>query len=215
MSEPAANCIFCLRTRSVMLRTDELYVQLDDAPIVEGHALIVPNKHYASIADTPAAVLAELDRVCDLFRENYYREYGHFAMFEHGRTGHCLVSTSDEQICHHAHVHVLPLPRDMAMGISLRQKVMFSDWTEVPELAKDIDGYLIVQSSSRQKIFYPVTRQLESHYLRKIAAALINDPGRADWQRLLHTRPSLAMIERAAWLWSERLAGAIESRLQT
>lgn len=197
MGERLAGCRFCWRTEWVLLRAAECFVQLDDAPIVEGHVLIMPNAHHPSLADAPVHTAMEVDQLSSLIRSLYLETYGSFALFEHGRTGHCFLRSQDEHICHHAHVHALPLHADLVAEISLGQRTLFNSWAEVAELAADLDGYLIAESSGGNRYFYPVTRSLPSHYLRTVAARLSGHEARADWEKLLNTERSMQLIRRA------------------
>ncbi|GAA1369453.1 HIT family protein [Catellatospora chokoriensis] len=197
MTQLLDGCMFCHRTESVIAGGTDFFVQLDDAPIVEGHALVMPRAHYPSIADLPARLRAQLDGWCAALKAVYLEVYGAFALFEHGRTGHCLIRTSQERICHHAHVHVLPLQGDIVQQIQLGQRVHVSDWESIAELAEDIDGYLVAESISSGRVFFPVTSRLPPHHLRTLAAGLAGDGDLADWERMLGTRRSRDLIASA------------------
>jgi diadenosine tetraphosphate (Ap4A) HIT family hydrolase len=208
MAGTIGGCMFCNRSEGVLLRMDNLFVQLDDAPIVEGHALIMPESHFPSVADLPGDLAVKFDEVCDRLRRIYLDEYGAFTMFEHGRTGHCVRRNPGERICHHAHLHVLPLPGDLVSRVDVGQRTPFTSWTQVADLAGDIDGYLVASSADgADSYFYPVTRPLPSHYLRTVAAELAGDLALADWEALIGSAHSAPLITAAM----ERLAPHITS----
>lgn len=196
MTDMIDGCLFCNRTEGVLLRTDNLFVQLDDAPLVEGHVLVMPERHFPSIADMPRELADDFDLVCERLSRIYHDEYGDFMLFEHGRTGHCIRRNPGERICHHAHVHVLPLPAEMVDRVSVGQRTAFTSWAEVAELAGDIEGYLVAGAGgSTDRYFYPVTRPLPSHYLRTVAAEFVGDVELADWEQMLGSERSTRLID--------------------
>ncbi len=82
-------------------RTSEHFSLLaDNAPLVEGHALIIPRDHYACSGALPAAwddeLLALKGRVARFERQRYRPAI----FFEHGVFG---------QSVYHAHLHAVPL----------------------------------------------------------------------------------------------------------
>ncbi|HEU5107944.1 MAG TPA: hypothetical protein VFT95_05250 [Micromonosporaceae bacterium] len=185
MSERISGCVFCADLDQIVYRTDDLFVLPDLAPLVDGHALICARAHYPSVADLPESSARELDRLCDRVRSLYLREYGAYAMFEHGRTGHCLRRRPEERICHHMHVHVLPLPGDLVTASGLGQRIRSESWLDVLDLGRDTDGYAVVESVDAGRYFFPVTHDLAPHYLRSRAAELLGDPTLADWEAQL------------------------------
>ena len=205
MAERFNECVFCRSANSGLWRGANFYVLLDIAPMMEGHLLICSADHYPSAADLSAEAATELDTICAWLRSLYLHEYGVFTGFEHGRTGHCVRLTPDEHICHHAHIHVLPLAADLAGRIRLSQPTNWQDWRHVAELGEDLAGYLVIDSTVSGRVFYPVTRGLPPHYLRTEVGELIGAPERADWERAAALGASHRLVERTR----RRLAGAM------
>jgi diadenosine tetraphosphate (Ap4A) HIT family hydrolase len=207
MTEKLDDCLFCTRQQWVLWRGQSSFVQLDDAPLLEGHLLVCPEEHYESMGDVPAESLPEFEQTFECLREIYVEQYGAFALFEHGRTGHCVIRTPADRVCHHAHVHVLPLAGDLTTRVGIGQRQSLDSWSEVRALSEDVDGYLIVDSIESGCFFYPVTRPLPAHYLRTLTADLLGTPDIADWEfeigsprsteltRSAHRRLSSALAE--------------------
>ena len=193
MSESLADCLFCNRTEFVVAATDDVFVQLDDAPIVEGHTLICPRLHYPSLADVPASVAASVSMAVRAVTETYEQLYGPTVLFEHGRTGHCVRRNPGERICHHAHLHIVPLDGELTSHIKIGQHVPFQDFADLPALAGDVEGYLLAGSSRQGHHFYPVIQPLGSHYLRTVAARAAGDEALADWEELMNTERSVRL----------------------
>lgn len=216
MSERLTDCMFCTRTESIVSRTPRVFAQLDDAPIAEGHLLICPSLHYPSLADAPAEITVEIDQLVDALTQVYNKVYGPSVIFEHGRTGHCVRRNPGERICHHAHLHMLPLDGELGELIDIGQRVPFQSLSEVAELAGDIEGYILTGSSASGRYFYPVTRPLESHYLRTVAATMSGDVALADWEELLGTERSGRLKRQAASrlaLYAAELAPVVSQRV--
>jgi len=96
------SCPFCdpATVASALATTEHFYLLADNAPLVEGHALIIPRDHYACFGALPATwddeVLALKGRVARFEIERYRAAI----YFEHGVFG---------QTVYHAHLHAVPL----------------------------------------------------------------------------------------------------------
>jgi diadenosine tetraphosphate (Ap4A) HIT family hydrolase len=96
------SCPFCdpATVVTALSTSDHFYLLADNAPLVDGHALIIPRNHYACFGALPAAwdgeLLAFKERVARFERERYRPAI----FFEHGVFG---------QTVYHAHLHAVPL----------------------------------------------------------------------------------------------------------
>jgi diadenosine tetraphosphate (Ap4A) HIT family hydrolase len=205
MTEPVVGCVFCEPSELTFWEGDETAALLDPAPIVEGHALLYSRRHHPCAADAPERVALELDRVCDWLRTLYHAEYGAFTMFEHGRTGHCIRRSPEERICHHLHVHVLPLSTDIVAHVRLGLRTAWQNWSDVAELAADMDGYAVVESPPG-RFFYPMTRTPVPHYLRTVAAELAGDVTLANWEKSIHSPASAQRVGHARARLARRIS---------
>jgi diadenosine tetraphosphate (Ap4A) HIT family hydrolase len=96
------SCPFCdpATVASALATTEHFYLLADNAPLVEGHALIIPRDHYACYGALPAAwddELLPLKARVSRFEMERYRPP---IFFEHGVFG---------QTVYHAHLHAVPL----------------------------------------------------------------------------------------------------------
>ncbi|MGH2487780.1 MAG: HIT family protein [Ktedonobacterales bacterium] len=98
----SGKCPFCATNalEVVLMETSHFYVLVDNAPLVEGHLLIVPKGHWACYGAVPASCDDELDatkrRVSDFLAQTYQSA----CFFEHGVF---------RQTVFHAHLHAFPL----------------------------------------------------------------------------------------------------------
>jgi len=101
-------CVFCKIIRgelpSVKIYEDgNALVFMDIGPIVKGHLLVIPKEHYADLAATPTAVLAELMGVVRKIaaaQKKALRADGINVMQSNGRAA--------GQVVDHIHFHVIP-----------------------------------------------------------------------------------------------------------
>jgi diadenosine tetraphosphate (Ap4A) HIT family hydrolase len=197
MREMVAGCIFCRRDADIVWSDGDFYLQLDDAPIVEGHALLCPREHYTSIADLPPSLISKLDDLLDELVAAHAAEYGPVVMFEHGRTGHCVRLSKSERMCNHAHLHLLPLDADLDGAVKVGSPIKWRRLSEIVELASDVSGYILVRTGTEGK-FIPVMRSLPPHYLRTVSSSLAGCPELAAWEAVMHTERSQELKARAA-----------------
>jgi diadenosine tetraphosphate (Ap4A) HIT family hydrolase len=190
-------CLFCDGRDKAIWAGAGFYLLLDVAPLIEGHSLLIPDDHYSCAADLPGELLDQLDELSAWFRRVYDDTYRTVTMFEHGRTGHCLRRHSNEQMCNHMHIHLLPMAEDITPQIGLGQRTRWSSWRELAAIAADADGYVLTDTPQSGRYVCPVTRSLVPHYLRSRAAEALGEEDRADWEELLRRGSTDAMVESA------------------
>lgn len=115
------NCVFCQIVRgelpSAKVYEDEsVVVFLDIAPLVKGHALIVPKEHHASLTTVPPALAARMMEVAP--------RIGAVLMRAIDGDGFNLLLSNGAcagQVVPHAHLHVLPRRGDDGLALPARQ----------------------------------------------------------------------------------------------
>jgi diadenosine tetraphosphate (Ap4A) HIT family hydrolase len=180
--QPDDSCVFCGDNPRTVWESSALRLCSDPAPLAAGHALLFPKVHFPSAADVTTAVAEEMDDVGDQISAIFRGRFGAFTMFEHGRTGHCLRSNEGERMCHHAHVHFLPVDLDLSALAAIGQSRDWAGWADVADFGADTDGYAIMDGTAQDRLFHPVNHDLEPHYLRTCVAQALGVPERADWE---------------------------------
>jgi diadenosine tetraphosphate (Ap4A) HIT family hydrolase len=97
-----SNCAFCLRSdfaTNILKETDAFFIVADHAPLVEGHILIIPKRHYACYGAVPAQLDADLAILKQEVRQFFDRYYVPVIFWEHGIF---------RQTVFHAHLHCFP-----------------------------------------------------------------------------------------------------------
>jgi len=102
MDQPA--CPFCnLPQERVLLETGTTLAFLDAYPLTEGHALVIPKRHVASIFDLSpeelAALWAQVAAVRNLLAKKYSPDGFSVGLNDGPAAG---------QTVHHAHIHIIP-----------------------------------------------------------------------------------------------------------
>ena len=106
----AQGCVFCeaLATDAavplVLFRGDACYIILNLYPYNNGHLMVVPNRHVASLADASANELSELmalTRRAELVLNEVYKPHGLNVGINLGRP-------AGAGIVDHLHVHIVP-----------------------------------------------------------------------------------------------------------
>lgn len=99
-----SNCPFCHPAASrVRLETDVAVAILDGFPVAEGHTLVVPRRHVASLFDLPDEEQAALWRLVARVRADLVT-----ALKPDGFNVGVNDGTAAGQTVPHAHVHVIP-----------------------------------------------------------------------------------------------------------
>lgn len=121
MAKPDENCIFCKivkgEIKSEIVKSGNSFIAIKDIqPVSEGHLLIVPKQHFATLLDIPNKLGEEL--------LSFTKEVGSYLLEKKYGDGFNVVMNNLEpagQLVMHAHIHVIP--RKENDGIRLCMKV--------------------------------------------------------------------------------------------
>lgn len=174
------------RASRICHETRDFVVFPSVSPLTAGHLLVVSQRHVHSFADLPLASRQEAQALVEGLGRHLAAAFAQPAyIFEHGVPVHggnaCGVD--------HAHVHVLPLPGDIASEVQARVNEDFpasahGPLLEVLELvsAERNESYLIYGDSSSE-LAVCAGRDIRSQYMREIIAGLMGSR-RYDWKGL-------------------------------
>ena len=96
------SCAFCLHSSfatNILKETGAFFLVADHAPLVEGHILIIPKRHFACYGAVPAELDAELLALKREVQGFFARYYAPIVFWEHGIF---------RQTVFHAHLHCFP-----------------------------------------------------------------------------------------------------------
>lgn len=104
----SADCIFCKIVQGAVPSTriyedDDTLAFMDIGPVVKGHALVIPKKHYDPITDTPPEVLQKLIVVVQKIARAQIKGLGANGVNVGQANGRVA-----GQVVPHVHFHVIP-----------------------------------------------------------------------------------------------------------
>lgn len=179
-------CRFCSLPEPwrVILRTPRFRVLVGLGPPVVGYCVLITEKHVDCYAALQSSQTDEFLFVVRAIQTAQRRVFGASLLFEHGRNGGCLPYGHDDDLCYHAHLHVLPAALDLVQAVQADYGIEnVDDWDALRAVT---DGgaipYLLVQNGLQLACVID-PQKLPGRYLRtKIAQILNLDPAYADWQ---------------------------------
>jgi len=186
-------CRFCALPEPwrIVMRTSNFIVLMGLGPIAVGYCLIITKKHYACYAEVPRKYLYEFLDVLETVQVSQQKIFGASLFFEHGRNGACLAH-GDEDLCYHAHMHLLPTNINLADAVRTDYPTEnLPSWEDLSCIYAKLPGsYLLIQDGSKLE-YVANPPALPGRYLRtKAAEQVLGDPTLADWQAF----PSYEMI---------------------
>lgn len=205
-------CRFCMlpEPERIALETTNFIVLLGLGPIAVGYCIIITKTHLASYAELPKGQLPEFKQLVDAVQETQKKVFGASVLFEHGRNGGCLPYGHDDELCYHAHMHLLPTTADLARVVS--KDYEYQVLTGLEDLSRTArrSTYLLVQDGS--ELNCTVNPQaLPPRYLRtKAAEQVLNDAALADWQAF----PSYDLVRQGKEAIQTQLQHAWQARQQ-
>jgi diadenosine tetraphosphate (Ap4A) HIT family hydrolase len=183
-ADQVAGCRFCFLPEPwrVVWSTPNFNVQMGLGPLAEGYALILSKFHYSCCAELPAALASEFEGLVRLVKAAQINLYGQSIFFEHGRSGACLPPGNGEDLCYHAHLHVLPAGVNLTHAISGDFEARIcADWDSVRGFYTFTGRPYLLAEHSAGIAYAEVPDGIRSRYLRRAAAAELGTPELEDW----------------------------------
>ena len=152
-------------------------------PIIEGYVIIITRPHLSCCAAISEEWLDEFKCLIEAVQEAQVAIYGASLFFEHGRTGSCVPEGHGQDVCYHAHLHLLPIDLDLKEYVAEDYTIQdLKGWTEVcSQYAVNDDPYILVQDKNLIG-YVAAPEKLPKRYLRTKVAAILGDPVLADWE---------------------------------
>lgn len=177
-------CRFCVLPERwrVVHETANFVVQAGLGPLAEGYVLILTRTHVSCFGALEEARLPEFERLLEKVREAQRELYGSSLYFEHGRSGACLPEGHGEDLCYHAHLHLLPTELELGSMIAADHEVeVFVSWSEVVKAVQaNPEPYVLAQHGGEIYLAWTPDR-LPKRYLRTKLATALGRPELADW----------------------------------
>jgi len=164
----------------VLLETINFAVVVDISPLVEGHLLVVPKKHYLSFTRAMLDYRHEALGVIQKARDWVRKTYGEVTLFEHGSAadqagGACIA---------HAHLHVLPVETKRLVAVMRRDALDLSPLPDIASWTDIADGQLpyLLCSDGELSFVALLSGRVRHQYLRSASAEVLGIPDpQWDW----------------------------------
>lgn len=182
-----SGCIFCNPENVIVAETEHYRLIQDDFPIVEGHAMIVSRYHHGCLGEIPEEEFHEVESLRNIYLQKAQeaKPPPSVVLYEHGRAGHCVTIPSSQAVCHHFHLHLLPVKADIHPQLAKRfTSILFHRLSDVKELFERFGEYLLFMDHLGRGRFYVVDEDIESHLLRTLLCQELAVPERSDWEAL-------------------------------
>ena len=136
-----SDCIFCRIVEkeipaTVVFEDDDVLVFMDIGPIIKGHALVIPKKHYDPVTETPNEIVAKLHLAAKRIAQAQMNGLGAAGVNIMQNNG-----TAAGQEVPHVHVHVIPRFADDGHHWNWNPK-KYEDFNEMDELAAKLRSQL-------------------------------------------------------------------------
>ena len=190
----AKTCSYCDQLQPlILLEGPHTTVNLAIGHMVPGYVQVCSRSHTVSSAELRSDAAEEFDFIADIIRRTFERVYGTLGIaFEHGKAGACLWRKGDlealRDLCHHAHVHFVPLNVDLLPRIAsgIKTYLRIEKWRDLGVLRQDVltSGAYLYYDDVRSAYVFPVasTHNLRPQFLRTCLAEALGRPEIADWR---------------------------------
>jgi diadenosine tetraphosphate (Ap4A) HIT family hydrolase len=178
------DCRFCMLPEPwrVIAETGNYRVLMGLGPLTPGYALIISKTHLSCTGAIPHEQLGEFMGLVDALSEAQIDLYGASLFFEHGRSGSCVREGGGEDLCFHAHLHLLPTHVNLArlVGVTLELNRVPS-WLDVLRAYEEREQpYLLAQDGNEIVLATPFSG-LPPRYLRTLLARELGTESLSDW----------------------------------
>ncbi len=135
------DCIFCKIVNkeipaTILYEDDDVLVFMDIGPIIKGHALVIPKKHYDPVTETPDDLLAKLHTTAKRIAATQMNALGADGVNILQNNG----AASGQEVPH-IHVHVIPRFNNDGHHWNWNPK-KYDDFDEMEKLAEKMRKHL-------------------------------------------------------------------------
>jgi diadenosine tetraphosphate (Ap4A) HIT family hydrolase len=169
------DCAFCNHSEitHILKETPRFLLAADHAPLVEGHILIIPKKHYTCYGDVPDVLDAELFALKSEVQRFFTRFYAPPVFWEHGIF---------RQTVFHAHLHCFPWGKtgyDLDEGL---HHAIIASQEDIRRWHKQYGQYFYMQDSTVALIFAPEMERYLSIMRNVFVRGITLRGGKAQWR---------------------------------
>ena len=185
-----STCSYCDRLDPLILYYgDDFYITNVIGAYMPGYVQLCSYEHRTSITGILPTEYEEFEYLLSCIRKAFKQVYGTGGIcFEHGQAGSCMYTENHiNSLCHHMHVHCLPVEIDIHQDIVSIAK----EYTEVKNINDMVHyrneilrggAYLYFSPTQDTAFMYNVLNEsVPRQFLRKCVARKLNIIEKADW----------------------------------
>ena len=166
--------------QNLMYDGAEFYLKPDISPVVKGHLLIIPKKHYFSILSLPIKDLEELNLIKQKIIDFYAKENKLCLFFEHG----CCGETDTGSSCiHHAHLHSIPISLDDGRNI-MREAIRLLGMPNTNMAEVENSTYLFMEIAGSSSLYWK-DLIMRSQFFRILISETFGEFQRSRWHNCI------------------------------
>lgn len=154
--------------------TANFEVLADMSPLVTGHLLLLPRKHYLSFAQVLGDHPGETEELLSDITMMYRETFGEPLILEHGSG----VDEETHACITHAHLHLLPADASAVDELLIRDELSYVDLESITELRNapwPESPYFLRHHRGRSRVYVPNGNQ-KRQYLRSVVGTTLNIP---------------------------------------
>lgn len=154
--------------------TANFEVLADMSPLVTGHLLLLPRKHYLSFAQVLCDHPGETEELLTCITKFYRGTFGEPLVLEHGSG----VDEETQACITHAHLHLLPADAAAVDALLIGDRLPYIDLESMTELRNapwPESAYFLRHHRGRSRVYIPNGNQ-KRQYLRSVVGATLNIP---------------------------------------
>lgn len=171
----------------ILYKSDNLYIQIDIAPITLGHILIIPIKHYLNFFELPKDIKEEVLILQDKIKKYYKDKYNsNVLFFEHGSVIDNMAGSSID----HAHLHCMPMNKPINLSKDLGSSINYNILKSNINFNNEF-GYIYTEYNNKSNLYK--VNNLPSQYLRKVIADNLKNND-YNWKNLISEEDNKKII---------------------
>ncbi len=169
------DCTFCKRTEIsyILKETPNFLLAADHAPLVEGHILIIPKKHFTCYGEVPPSLDEELISMKGEVQSFFTQHYAPAVFWEHGIF---------KQTVFHAHLHCFPWK---SSGYDLTENLhnsIVSSQDDIRQWFLVKGHYFYMEDYSRALIFAPEMDRYLGIVKNVFLRGITSRGGKVEWR---------------------------------
>jgi diadenosine tetraphosphate (Ap4A) HIT family hydrolase len=181
------SCVHCDLNSAALAHpladSENFRIVCDGYPIVEGHILVIPKEHLSCTGAFSKELFIELEEQYIKVIDFLSREYGLFAVFEHGVVG---------QTVFHAHMHFMPFKGALSDIVDAETAKPLKELRQIRDLYKNTGKYLFLQIND--KLNSVDTKLACPRFFRDLFATYFGNAERGDWKKAFGNKQIVEMM---------------------